>query len=54
MPIHLGKDINGHYYQWGTKTKYYFEPNNEDSQIKAYNRAVKQMKAIYSSGYRGN
>lgn len=49
MPIHLSQDKNGYYYAWGNQHKYYFNTPNEEQQ--AYNKVIKQMKAIYSSGY---
>lgn len=52
MPIHHGKDKKGEYYQWGNKKKYYYKKNNYISKIEAYEKAVKQAQAIYSSGYK--
>lgn len=53
MPIHTGKDKNGYYFQWGNQKKYYFNPYNGQSEKKAYENAIKQARAIYSSGYKG-
>ena len=54
MPIHLDKDNEGFYYQWGESgKKYYFKMGKEGSKTEAYNKAKKQQKAIYASGYKG-
>lgn len=51
MPIHERKDKSGKYYQWGERgKKYYFK--KEGGKGKAYDKALKQAKAIYASGYR--
>lgn len=53
MPIHRKKDKYGYFYQWGTKgTKYYFNPLIMNSEMRAYSKAIRQMRAIYSSGYK--
>ena len=52
MPIHVGQDENGPFVQWGNRTKYYFNKQSVNSFNKAYDRAVRQMKAIYSRGYK--
>lgn len=52
MPIHVGKDIYGSYIRYGKRTKYYFTLYDLKSFINAYNKAIKQMKAIYSNSYR--
>lgn len=53
MPIHQGKDKYGYFYQYGNRgAKYYFNPISQASREKAYILAVKQMRAIYRSGYR--
>ena len=50
MPIHAGIDNNGkHYYQWGSQKKYYYNIDSERSRALAYNKCLKQAKAIYSS-----
>ncbi len=52
MPIKSGKNKNGPYYQWGSATKYYYNANSAKSKTTAYNKAVKQARAIFASGYR--
>ena len=52
MPIHKGIDSHGHYFQWGNHgAKYYYQINNKKSIDEAYDKALKQMHAIYWSGY---
>lgn len=54
MPIHRGKDRRGPYFQWGNHaTKYYYKSGDKQSRERAYKKCIKQMKAIFSSGYRG-
>ena len=53
MPIHLGKDSNGSFVQWGHRTKYYYTAGNKNSLNKAKAKAKKQMGAIFASGYIG-
>jgi len=54
MPIHRGKDNKGNYFQWGEHgAKYYYNYMNDSSVINAYAKAKRQMRAIYSNGYRG-
>jgi len=53
MPIHRGKDSKGLYYQWGSRTKYYYTCNNKKSRDKAYEKSARQARAIYASGYKG-
>jgi len=51
MPIHLGIDSEGTYFQWGTRgKKYYFK--SERTKKEAYRRAARQARAIYSTGWR--
>jgi hypothetical protein len=53
MPIHLGYNSYGHYYQWGYHgKKYYFNYHDKRSEKNAYKKAVKQAQAAYSNGYR--
>lgn len=53
MPIHRSKDVNGCFYQWGnTGKKYYYTAGNKQERDKAYEKARKQERAIYASGYR--
>ena len=55
MPIHRGKDIGGYYFQWGEHgKKYYYRTTDRYDRLSAYKKAVKQMRAIYKSGYRGH
>lgn len=52
MPIHLSRDSNGSYYQWGNHgKKYYFNSHCKICKSNARNKAIRQMIAIYSSGY---
>lgn len=54
MPIKQGKDSTGDYYQWGNGgKKYYFDANSKESRKKARNRALRQARAIFASGYKG-
>jgi hypothetical protein len=53
MPIHESKDSNGYYFQWGYHgKKYYYSPTIKQSRINAYNKSLRQARAIYSSGYK--
>jgi len=50
MPINTGYDERGNFIRWGNQKKYYY--TNPHSLKLAKLKAIKQMKAIYSSGYR--
>ena len=52
MPVHLGSDSNGKYYQWGTSGKKYYFTSEKTKKI-AKEKATKQGIAIYASGYHG-
>lgn len=53
MPIHKSYDSKGYYYQWGNHgKKYYFNKDCSSCKKRAYNKAKKQMIAIYASGWR--
>ncbi len=53
MPIHESKDRDGYYFQWGNHgKKYYYNPYNQKSRAIAYNKSLRQARAIYSSGYK--
>jgi hypothetical protein len=52
MPIHRGVDVNGSFYQWGDKKKYYYIPGSKRSRDYAKSKALKQAIAIYASGFR--
>ena len=53
MPISQKTDRTGTYFQYGKHgKKYYYTTGNKKSREAAYNKAIKQMIAIYSSGYR--
>ena len=55
MPIHIGTDTTGKFFQWGkTGKKYYFDPDNESSRKRALGKAKKQQTAIYSAGWKGD
>lgn len=51
MPTRLKTDKLGKYYQWGESGKKYYI--KEYGKKEAKNKADKQGKAIYSSGYKG-
>jgi hypothetical protein len=53
MPVKRGKDTKGCFYQWGSQKKYYYSCEDTKSRRNAYNKARRQAKAIYSSGYKG-
>lgn len=49
MPIFCGIDdkTRKHYYQWGENgKKYYYSLNSSSSRTRAYNKALKQGRAI--------
>ena len=52
MPIRRGTDVIGSYYQWGSQKKYYYKTNNKRSRDSAKDKAKKQARAIYASGYK--
>ncbi len=53
MPINIGKDKKGNYYHFGDKgKKYYFDPHNAASIRIAYNKTLKQSRAIEWSKHR--
>ena len=53
MPLHISIDDKGKsFIQWGYQKKYYFNPKSKKSYDKAYDKAVKQMKAIYINKYK--
>lgn len=47
MPISLYKNNKGYFYRWGSGKRYYF--NNPIEEKKAYNKALKQGRAIVIS-----
>ncbi len=50
MPIYNGSDSIGTFYQYGVNgKKYYYNPSNHSSKIKARNQAKIQGTAIYLS-----
>ena len=56
MPIRKGSVVIGntklYYYQFGTRgTKYFFSPNNKKQENLAYNKCLKQSRAIEFSKY---
>lgn len=53
MPIHKCRKDGKPGYQWGGQKCYTYEPGNEKSKKEAYEKCLKQMKAIFHSGYRG-
>lgn len=55
MPVHSGRDKEGHYKQWGgSGKKYYYDPRDEESERRAERKAAEQGQAAYASGYKGN
>ena len=54
MPIHKCYKNGKPGYQWGGQKCYTYEPGDEKSRKEAYEKCVKQMRAIYHSGYRGS
>jgi hypothetical protein len=52
MPINTGYDEKEkkHFIRWGNQKKYYYTNSNSFKLAKL--KALQQMKAIYSSGYR--
>lgn len=54
MPIHLRFDRNKdkYYFQWGNQKKYYFDHSSQRSAKSAYNKVIKQVKAIYANKYK--
>jgi hypothetical protein len=50
MPINRGKDSKGPYYRWGKSgKKYHYKSGNKESRLRAYNKAKRQMMAIFSN-----
>ena len=47
MPVHLGKDKEGCYAQWGNSgKKYYYECTNKEAERSAITKAARQGRAI--------
>ena len=47
MPVTQGFDHNGIFYRWGTQgKKYYYTNTNTSTQLKAYEKALRQGRAI--------
>lgn len=50
MPIYRKHDSKGYYFQYGNNgSKYYYNVHSKDSVQKAYEKAVKQTKAVHAS-----
>jgi len=47
MPVHMGQDEKGHYYEWGNQKKYYY--HNESERKEAKQKAHIQGYAIENS-----
>lgn len=47
MPVVIKKDKEGSYAQWGSKAKYYFDPEDEKSKQRAIEKAIAQGAAVY-------
>lgn len=52
MPLYNLVDERGHFYQWGQGKRYYYDPTNKRSQVRAKNKALMQAKAIEASKQR--
>ena len=53
MPVHAGSDQHGVFFQWGQSgKKYYYNANNEKDKREAFEKASRQARAIYASGWR--
>lgn len=50
MPINIGKDKKGRFIRWGYRTKYYYY--DQPSYEIAYEKVLRQMRAIFHSGYK--
>lgn len=46
MPVHAGKDSQGHYYQYGNQAKYHYTAGDEQSRKRAKRKAYMQQAAI--------
>lgn len=46
MPVHPGKDKQGHFYQYGNQKKYHYNANSEQSRKRAKRKAHMQEAAI--------
>ena len=52
MPIINSRDSKGQYFRYGdTGKKYYYKPGFKKSRDEAYNKALKQMKAVHYRRY---
>ena len=49
MPVHAGKDSQGHYYQYGNQAKYHYTAGDESSRKRAKRKAHMQQAAIESN-----
>lgn len=47
MPVHIGQDEFGHYYEWGNQKKYYYK--TESQRKDAHQKAILQGMAIKHS-----
>ena len=52
MPIRNHHTKAGYYFQYGNQAKYFYDPKNNKSIIRAYNLALAQTKAINVSKMR--
>ena len=52
MPVHIGHDKKGSYYQWGNSgKKYYYKTGQKKSREYAKKKAAKQGIAVHASGW---
>ena len=55
MPIKRGTDTKGSFYRWGSRgKKYYYKTGNTSSRNRAKQKAQRQARAAYASGYRSS
>ena len=53
MPVRCSKDKKGCFCRWGSQKKYYYKCNNKAARERAKEKAGKQARAAYWSGYKG-
>lgn len=53
MPVHVGHDNNGPYFQWGgSGKKYYYKSGDKEARTKACQDAARQGRAAFAHGWR--
>jgi len=54
MPVKIHHPSERWYYQWGEHgKKYFFDPDNPEAKTMAKNKALRQGRAAFAHGYRG-